>query len=280
MKTICRTTVAAALLVLLAAAAAAAASTVVKIYAMDYRRASEAAPHIQALLSPEGRMSVDERTNSIIVNDTAAVHAKIRSLLGTIDVMAVQLRIEVTFTERSVLQNLGLDVDWRISDSNWSVGTVRGGDGLSVDVSGSQRTFSTARKQFLVLQDGESGSISVGSDIPQYQWYIEFGRRYGCIAGGTTYRQVRTGFQVTPKLMPGSGAVQVRIEPVVSYLGADARTVVFRELSTTVVVNPGEQMVIGGSSGQSESLVGRILGIDKTTGSGDWIMMLNVKVQE
>ena len=65
----------------------------VEIFKIQFRLASEVLPMIEPLLSPEGRVSVDRRTNSILVSDSPEAISKIRSFLTDLDKPLKQIRL-------------------------------------------------------------------------------------------------------------------------------------------------------------------------------------------
>lgn len=60
-----------------------AAETV--IFTLQFREASEAQSVVQSLLSPEGKISIDSRTNSLVITDRKENIAKISEFLIQFD---------------------------------------------------------------------------------------------------------------------------------------------------------------------------------------------------
>ncbi len=105
---------------------------------IHYARASEVVELFKAgseeggsLISGRGSVVVDERTNSIIVTDTAAKLAEIRNLVDRVDVPIRQVMIEaqIVITQTNLDQELGIE---------WGGGYIKPGDGDVVSVSGSR----------------------------------------------------------------------------------------------------------------------------------------------
>jgi len=84
-----------------------------------------------SLISGRASVVVDERTNSIIVTDTAAKLAEIRNLVDRVDVPIRQVMIEaqIVITQTNLDQELGIE---------WGGGYIKPGDGDVVSVSGSR----------------------------------------------------------------------------------------------------------------------------------------------
>jgi hypothetical protein len=61
-------------------AAVVSAEAAVEVISLNYRSAPEVLPLVRSMLSPEGRISADERTNSLIIVDSEEVIAQINSV--------------------------------------------------------------------------------------------------------------------------------------------------------------------------------------------------------
>ena len=101
------------------------------------------------LLTARGSVAVDERTNTLIVQDTAAKLQEIRELMDVLDIPVRQVLIEArivtadsSFSERvgvkwgALGQSVGGDTAVRVGDSLGSVGSLADLGGSSVDLSG------------------------------------------------------------------------------------------------------------------------------------------------
>jgi len=65
--------------------AAASVHAAVEVISLNYRSAPEVLPLVKSMLSPEGRISADERTNSLIIVDSEEAIARIKQSLPVID---------------------------------------------------------------------------------------------------------------------------------------------------------------------------------------------------
>ena len=59
---------------------AASVDAAVEVISLNYRSAPEVLPLVKSMLSPEGRISADERTNSLIIVDSEEAIARINSV--------------------------------------------------------------------------------------------------------------------------------------------------------------------------------------------------------
>src|SRR4030042_5048607 len=89
----------------LVGASRAAEVTVIKV---NYCSATDILPLVQDLLSPTGKVSVDTRTNSLIVFDTKESLAKIEAFVASMDKPAEQVKVRFRFQEAGVSTNRDL----------------------------------------------------------------------------------------------------------------------------------------------------------------------------
>jgi type IV pilus assembly protein PilQ len=103
-----------------------AAPTRSEFIQVNYAKASEIADLLQSgdttLLSPQGKVSVDERTNTLLVQDTAAKLSEIRRLVTTLDIPVRQVLID----SRIVIADKGFSRDLGVRFGFTGVDTVNG----------------------------------------------------------------------------------------------------------------------------------------------------------
>lgn len=85
-----------------------------RIFSVSYAKVKdvEAAIKSAKLLSPRGSTSVDERTSTILVQDTADVLPKVESLLATLDKPTPQVLIEARIVEVNTATKRDLGIQW------------------------------------------------------------------------------------------------------------------------------------------------------------------------
>lgn len=123
-----------------------------------------------SLVSERGSVVVDERTNSIIVTDTAAKLAEIRTLVDRVDIPIRQVMIEA----RIVIAQTNLDEELGIE---WGGGYINTDDGNVVSVSGS-------REQVVSLNND-----IVAGRTPTLTYPVQGGQQGGGGAGGGQQQQ-------------------------------------------------------------------------------------------
>ncbi len=243
----------------------------------------------ESLLSARGTVTVDERTNTLIIKDTEASIANIRRLIETLDTPVQQVVIEsriVTVTEGS---DLSLGVQWNIDTNNphanttgylgnpnngkWYTGAAEVGN-LAPAAGAAAGSFSLGRitKNFAVnmaltaLETENRVDVVASPRITttnQKEAYIEQGIEIPSItsasSGATTieWKKAVLSMKVTPQITPDD-AVFLDLEITkddkgdsVEFLGSESVSIATNELKTQVLVANGETLVLGGVFNQT-----------------------------
>ena len=117
--------------------------------ASSYGNSSNGADSSESLLSARGTVTVDERTNTLIIKDTEASIANVKRLIQTLDTPVQQVVIEARLVsvDESVGEELG--VKWNVSNAHGSSSNPTDGKWFA----GGTSTFSTP---------SQGGTISLG----------------------------------------------------------------------------------------------------------------------
>jgi type IV pilus assembly protein PilQ len=84
----------------------------VEIFRLNYAKATEARVQAQPLLSPKGKVTIDERTNSVIVTDIAGNRRTIIALLRDLDTQTPQIQIEARVVEARSTWRRQVGIQW------------------------------------------------------------------------------------------------------------------------------------------------------------------------
>ena len=107
---------------------------------VNYAKAADLAKLLdgkdQSLLSPRGNVSVDERTNTILLKDTAKAIENVRRLVERLDVPVKQVLIEsrMVTVKDSVAEEMGLR--WGFTDQQFNKGVSGSADGANAIANG------------------------------------------------------------------------------------------------------------------------------------------------
>lgn len=260
----------------------------------SYADAGELQKAAEKLLSPKGSLSVDTRTNRLLIRDNQAAVDTLRRWAAEMDIPIEQVELAahiVTINEKS-LRELG--VKWNLADATdaGKVGqlTTLGSD-LSVASATSHVGFNIGRingrlldlelsaleqKQQvdiiasprLLASHGQPASIKQGSEIPYQVSSGESG------ATSVEFKEAVLGMEVTPVVLPG-GRVRLKLHISENMPGqvlqqADSETLAIdkQEIETQVEVKSGETLALGGIFSQKNKT-----GSDSVPGLGSipWI---------
>ncbi|MBT1834529.1 DNA uptake porin HofQ [Enterobacter cloacae] len=238
----------------------------------SYADAGELQNAAEKLLSPKGSLSLDKRTNRLLVRDNKAVLETLQRWATQMDIPIEQVELAahiVTINEKS-LRELG--VKWNLAEAT-EVGKVGQmttlGSDLSVASATSHVGFNIGRingrlldlelsaleqKQQvdiiasprLLASHMQPASIKQGSEIPYQVSSGESG------ATSVEFKEAVLGMEVTPVVLPG-GRVRLKLHISENMPGqvlqqADGETLAIdkQEIETQVEVKSGETLALGG----------------------------------
>ena len=237
----------------------------------------------QGLLSSRGSVSVDERTNTLLVQDTAAKMDAIRQALTYLDVPVRQVQIEARIVIARDTFDKQLGVQWQAqalsSRGNTSVGVDGGAsssfsafgssfnDALAVDLGVTGATSSLdigflRGDELLSLElsalesDGVSEVVSqpklitADGQVARIESGVEIPYQEASSSGATSvsFKDAVLALEVTPQITPDDRIImdlKVNKDSVGEvFLGIPS--VDTREIQTQVLVENGETIVLGG----------------------------------
>jgi len=266
-----------------------------EFFQANYAKAAELAELLKSasgsILSERGSVTVDERTNTMLINDTVDQLASIRALVHRLDVPIRQVLIESRIVIASDDFNKDIGVRWGINRD--TIGADGEGFALSGNANGIQSLVDNepiGLDRFNVNLPGSNASGTLGialAKLPfgtllelelsamqaegtgevissprvitanQHEAYIEQGVEIPFLEASATgssiaFRKAVLGLTVTPQITPDDRIVmdlQVNKDTVGEIFGSGIRqipSIDTREVSTQVLVNNGETIVLGG----------------------------------
>ncbi|WP_442964956.1 type IV pilus secretin PilQ [Pseudomonas sp. JQ170C] len=259
---------------------------------VHYAQAADIASVFQSLAAgdpfepAQGMVSVDERTNTLIVRQTPERLDQLRELIARLDVPVRQVMIEARIVEANVNYEKHLGVRWG-GEFQLGSGLVLGGGDTFVDLGAPRATsaiglglvrdnalldleLSAMEKSGngeiisqpkVVTADKETARIIKGAEVPYQQ-------TSGSGATSVTFREASLSLEVTPQITPDNRVIMaVRVtkdEP--DYVNAlnNVPPIKKNEVNAKVRVNDGETIVIGGVYSTVQSKV-----VDKVPFFGD-----------
>ncbi len=261
----------------------------------NYAKASELAALLQSaeggMLSERGSVSVDDRTNTLLINDTVDMLTDIRALVHRLDVPIRQVLIESRIVIASDNFNKDIGVRWGLNRNTVNPGGgVGDGFAFSGNAQGVQdllngNTVDAGRFNVNLAAAGNAGTLGIAlAKLPfgtllelelsamqaegngevissprvitanQHEAYIEQGVEVPYLeasssgATSVSYRKAVLGLTVTPQITPDDRIVmdlQVN-KDTVGQIFSGVPSIDTREVSTQVLVDNGETVVLGG----------------------------------
>lgn len=243
-----------------------------KLFVPNENATGEAEGASKSILSERGSVIVDERTNSLLVTETAEKLEEFRRLVQLIDVPIRQVLIEARIVRANSNFDESLGISWLANQNNvegdgegstatliTDLGSGSAAGRLAVGFLGSEvqlnmelTALETRGKGEVVSQpkiitgDKEAATIKSGSEIPFPE----------SAANGETsisFKEAVLKLEVTPKITPDDRILMELVinqdsigELAVATAGVQIPTINTTELMTQVLVGNGETVVLGG----------------------------------
>ena len=264
--------------VLLAVALAAASEPEVEVFQLGYVNAQEMETTVRALLSSSGKVTVNSRTNSLVVVDSPEVLRLVKKTLARLDAKPVNINIEVTFVEKSAFEKLSLKIAWRMAGDGWMIGSIpppAGGGPLAVDALLTISTSESQKKQSILVMENKPGRIFVGSEHPYTSTGIVVQRRGAYVTQNTEFKSVGTSLQVTAS-RTGDGRLAVSVEPESSQMEAGGVVSAKRASTSVALDDPGTMVISRTDDDSSSSGINIPAGGEKSASTRSFVMILKV----
>ncbi|MFA5388251.1 MAG: secretin N-terminal domain-containing protein [Candidatus Omnitrophota bacterium] len=236
---------------------------------------------VQSLLSKDGKVIADKRSNSLIIRDVPSQFSIIENLLTRIDIRTpqVMIKVEVLETTAKLIENLG--INWGDGSFGIYTGPIHNtifpfnnrlgrnnssGEGIAADGAGtfaldattaqivalknSSDTKVLARPQIMTMNNELAKIELTGKEIARQVTSTTAVGSSGATTG-TTYEEKDTGviLEVTPQISK-DGYITMNLKPSVTDLENSRYTDQFdtikRATETTVMIKDGETIIIGG----------------------------------
>lgn len=261
---------------------------------INYAKASELADLIKnedtSILSPRGSVSVDERTNTLLIRDTAKIIEDIKRMTNILDIPVRQVIIEARMVTVKDNINEELGVRWGITDTDGEYstsgsleGAASANNGLVPDLADRLNVnlpvanpagvlaFQVARLadgtildlELSAMENENKGEIIASPRITtanQKEAYIEQGveipyqEASSSGATSTQFKKAVLSLTVTPHITPDNKIILdlvVTQDTVSDVTSGQAPAIDTQRIGTQVLVNNGETIVLGGIYQQS-----------------------------
>jgi general secretion pathway protein D len=219
---------------------------------------------------PGIKVAADGAKNAILIEATPADYSRVLRVLETLDVMPNQVLIEATIVEVGLNDALEFGVKWYFKEKGSSFSFSDAAATAGSAFAGFSYTFKAAdmitnlralseitdvnivSSPSLTVMDNKTATLQVGDQVPiSTQSAVSVVDPDAPIVNSVTYKDTGVILSMTPRINE-SGRVLLDVEQEVSSVvntsssGIDSPTIRQRRVKTTVMVNDGEQIALGG----------------------------------
>ena len=225
------------------------------------------------------KIAADGPKNAVLIEATPADYRRIMKVISALDVMPNQVLIEATIAEVSLNDELKLGVRWFLERKNanytftdaatGAVSSVFPGFSYALAAANLSATLNTLNQitdvnvissPSLTVMDNGTATLQIGDQVPITTQSAASVLGAGApVINSVSYRDTGVILTITPRINE-SGRVLLEIEQEVSTVvptsssGIDSPTIRQRRIKTSVVVNNGEALALGGMIQESKTL--------------------------
>jgi len=224
-------------------------------------------------------ISADETNNAIVVYGTPRDYAIVEEALRKLDILPFQVMIEAAITEVSLTDNLRYGVQWNFQQGQSNFAMTEGTDanptrvfpGFSYFFSNNNdisATLNALEKRTnikvisapkLLVLNNQTAALQVGDQVPiTTQTAVGVQTSSSAVVNSVEYRDTGVILKVTPRVN-SSGLVLLDIAQEVSDVSPnqtsniDSPTISTRRISTSIAVQDGQVIALGGLFKNSKS---------------------------
>lgn len=224
------------------------------------------------------KIVADPAKNAVLIEATPKDYRRVRRLIETLDVLPNQVLIEATIAEVTLNDALRFGVRWffkeqassfAFSDAqNGSLASIFPGFSYALAMSNVEATISALNdvtdvnivsSPSLTVMDNKTAKLQIGDQVPiTTQTAEDLDNANARIVNSVSYRDTGVILTITPRINE-SGRVLLEIEQEVSDVketrtsGIDSPTISQRRVTTTVLVNDGQAIALGGLVQKSQN---------------------------
>ncbi|MEI6809827.1 MAG: hypothetical protein WCN95_13995 [bacterium] len=225
---------------------------------------------LRQIAGEKGKVIEDRLSGKLMILATTNAHVQVAAFLADADVPVRNVRIGITTKQSGTQTKSGFEVQGsgRIAATAEGIGYKIKVKPVVVDESSGMNSLV---RQTIMVSEGCEASITVGQEVPYFDWLWETGQRWGNIPRDMTMREVGAFLTVQPFVVGDGQFIRMKLTPELrGMVGSKSTRIQFTKVSTEVTVRNGASFPIGGlgkdaqfsskflvgfsSEGQTESL--------------------------
>ena len=228
--------------------------------------------------TPRIKVVADEAKNAILIEATRVDYQRVMRIIGNLDVIPNQVLIEATIAEVTLNDDLKFGVRWYMQkksssgtftdDASGALGSVFPGFSYALTAANVAATLNALNQitdvnivssPSLTVLDNKPAVLQIGDQVPITTQSATSVLGAGApLVNSVSYKDTGVILSITPRINE-SGRVLLDIEQEVSSVvqtttsGIDSPTIRQRKIKTSVVVNDGNALVLGGMIQESKT---------------------------
>lgn len=228
---------------------------------------------------PRVKIVADEAKNAILIEATQADYKRVMRVIENLDVMPNQVLIEATIAEITLNDDLKFGLRWFLNgkssttsftdDATGAISSVFPGFSYALTGAKLAATLSALNSitdvnivssPTLTVMDNKTAMLQIGDQVPvTTQSAVSVLTPGAPVVNSVTYKDTGVILSITPRINE-SGRVLLDIEQEVSSVasttssGIDSPTIHQRRIKTSVTVNNGEGLALGGMIQDSKTV--------------------------
>ncbi len=254
-----------ALLVLLCAVTISQADRAMKVYRVEHRAAADLVASVEVALGEEGSAALDAGTNSIVLSGSPAALERALAVLQTQDRERRTVLVTAELMTLSGLDAAGYRIEWEAGQGRLRIGSRELDEPLREPRAG-RRLQSRRNKELrsaLRILEGDVGRIRFSNSVPV---------RSRGLVGTTVFIGADAGLLARP-LVLGDDRVQLALESFEGRVDLAGVRESF-DAETTVVLEPGETVVVGAQDRRGAARRERVFATTTGRTSRDEVVVL------
>lgn len=249
---------------------------VIEIIEIRYRSVADAYRIAEKLLTKDGSVTMDERTNSLVVKDSGESVSRIKKIMENFDKAIEQAKISVRFNENESDSGRKISAGGSVHGKDWEISSGRKKNDVEVRIEDIDKSRHTGSEYYVTVASGSPAYIVTGKSIPYREKWVRFGGKHA-IAGNTVHvEKIETGIEIIP-VITGDHA-DIRIVPRISDGGQEGGIIRFSEASTRMTVPLGKWVTIGGADSKENEVLNAIF--EKGGGTHDSSFSISIMVEK
>lgn len=251
-----------------------------EIYRLKFSDSASVLPMLKDIYAHDADVRMAGTGSKLFIRASSKQHAEIAAVVNELDIKRKNVRIDVKFIGSGKDSSDGVAVKTH-------GGVIYNKDGLSGNITlkpsihSRSTTTSSSTTQILMAMSGTRASLRIGERIPYLTWIMDYGFRYGLIAGSVEWQDVGSFLSIEPEIIGDGPMIRVKLVPELSGLvDGKRRQIRFIQAATEVTVRDGQSVQIGGASKSSEFLSRFLVGVDRQGSSSALSIVLTPRIMD